>query len=364
MPLNTTRSGGVISGVVAITLSLGCDRPSAKDAPEPRAPAAASVPPADAPAPSTSIDAEEPSVESLCAPLAKVQLPSQDRPPQTELLALAGCDAEALYYGIGRAPDQEKARHCAYLGRDARGESQEILMMIYANGQGVPRNLDAARRLACELGGADAEVRFRLQHLKKLETSQEPFDFCDDVTIGHMSGACAALHERTQAEARRARKTQVTAGLPAAPLARLERAARAFFDARAQHEVDRTGSMRAALAIAERAALEDRYVQQLEQLRDPSFPKPAPDPVKVERELSDVYARLMRCQDLVETAKILPGSVQPKGIRTTQRLWQAYRTGFIDLALSVRPGTSRKSWLAFWAEERVRALFDLLPPSC
>jgi hypothetical protein len=65
---------------------------------------------------------------------------------------MVGCDAEASYYGIGRAADFVAARRCAFAQISNKEESifggEDILMMIYANGKGVHANLTVAMTVA------------------------------------------------------------------------------------------------------------------------------------------------------------------------------------------------------------------------
>ena len=71
-----------------------------------------------------------------------------------------------------------------------------VLSMLYANGEGVPRNYDLAIRLVCENPwAAPAELEGRVTHLKKMRDANTPdhFDLCDDATSGLSEGACEAI---------------------------------------------------------------------------------------------------------------------------------------------------------------------------
>ena len=77
--------------------------------------------------------------------------------------APAGCDTRTLYYGDdgqGHGRNDAAARHCAYRARAAGNndafDGSGVLMMLYANGRGVARNIPLARRFACEYEGAPA----------------------------------------------------------------------------------------------------------------------------------------------------------------------------------------------------------------
>jgi hypothetical protein len=124
------------------------------------------------------------------------------------------CNSYKLYSGIGTKVDYPAARKCAWSERPAQQAGLEpqysiasvfggsaMLTVLYANGERVPRDLRLAARFACEAGGAPAEIRFRLEHLKKLgngaSSHSANFDFCDDITSDFMEGFCG-LFQRTR----------------------------------------------------------------------------------------------------------------------------------------------------------------------
>ena len=90
---------------------------------------------------------------AMCRAVKGREPPKADRPSAAAAAALKGCDSEALYYGIGMKADPVKARHCAFLERDAGDQGtfggSLMLMTIYANGIGAPLDLAAATPLAC-----------------------------------------------------------------------------------------------------------------------------------------------------------------------------------------------------------------------
>ena len=80
--------------------------------------------------------------------------PFPHRPTAEQAAALKDCDADKLYYGIGVHFDYVKARHCAFAA-----DSQDVLMMLYANGLGVPRNYAVAKMAACRADATEIEAR-------------------------------------------------------------------------------------------------------------------------------------------------------------------------------------------------------------
>ena len=146
-----------------------------------------------------------------CDALKKLSLPLEDAPPASMARSLKGCSSEDLYFGIGVPKDPIRARQCAYVERQDPDNGWPnlfagtgMLMTIYANGIGAPRNFDIAMKFACELGGAPAEEEGWLAHLQKLKSENwqgQDFSPCDDITSGAAMGFCEA-HEAKLAERR------------------------------------------------------------------------------------------------------------------------------------------------------------------
>ena len=305
----------------------------------------------------------EPEAIERCAAFVAAPYAVSDAPSQAELGGLADCDAEALYYGIGAPVDFELARKCAFTraepNRGAVMGGAEILMMIYANGQGVPKNFELASRFACTVGGAPAEIDGRLSRLLEARSSGnlgQAMDLCDDITSGYMSGYCAAHAERLAAVPRNARKRAATAAMPQAEAKALESAAERLFDIRSTWEVDLTGTMRARFSIEEQATLEDELVVTLEHLRDATFVPPHADPKPLERELSKLMASISQTKDSAETPI---GFVTPSGIRKTQRQWLRYRDSLVALVRKVRPAAELDDWRAAIVQARLEQLREL-----
>lgn len=132
----------------------------------------------------------------------KQTIPFADQPNNNEKESLNCEPSEDYYYGLNRPIDYIKARKCAFIEME-NGDGlvlggSAILMMIYANGNGVKPNLDIALSLACGLEATPAETYYRLRHLKQLQKAvasveKSPFDICDDVTSRNMADRCMEI---------------------------------------------------------------------------------------------------------------------------------------------------------------------------
>lgn len=307
----------------------------------------------------------EPEAAKTCATFEDAPYLLSQAPNNAETSALAGCDPEALYYGIGTAVDYARARQCAFTRDEpVQGGTMggaEVLMMIYANGLGVPANFDLATRFACTMGSAPAEIDLRLSRLaegRKSGKLASPMDVCDDITSGYMVGYCAAHQERLAAVPRQARQHAATAGMPVAELKALEAAAKSFFEIRSIWEVDLSGTARAMFSIEEKAKLEEDLVVTLEHLHDPYFTPPSADPKPLERELTILLRQIQASE---EPSEATPGAVTPGGIRKAQRRWLPYRTQLLKLVHRVRPAAELDAWHALILRARLDQLHEYWP---
>ena len=175
--------------------------------------------------------------QALCRAVAGRDAPSADRPDVATATSLRGCDAEALYYGIGVARDPARARQCAFTQHptDQMLEpfaGRAMLMTIYANGEGARRDLDLAIRMACTLEGAEpAEYDRRVTHLAALRdarTQSRDFSYCDDIDPGLGTGLCASHRAALARPQREAAQRALIAGWTAEQRAAYEPLRRAF----------------------------------------------------------------------------------------------------------------------------------------
>ncbi|HXU81830.1 MAG TPA: lysozyme inhibitor LprI family protein [Polyangia bacterium] len=293
--------------------------------------------------------------EAQCKRAEKAELPLGDRPDAKATAALGGCRSEDLYYGISAPADPVRARQCAYLERD-RGDDlvfggSAMLMTIYANGVGAPRNLEVAIKLACHMKDvATGEMWTRVANLARRKKEQKPataFDLCDDASSGLMAGHCAAHAERIKGARRRQRIQQLASGWSAADrgaLDDLRRTAGDYFKARVDNEIDLGGTARGALQVEEQARLEDGLAQALEHLESKhALPGRARALASEDARLNSEYKRIQAATDTA-----LWGTVDRAGIQKTQRLWLKYRDAWVALArrrYPALPSDEVQAWL-------------------
>ena len=307
-----------------------------------------------------------PEVSVVCAGFAKTAPPAADLPAQSELAGLAVCDADAAYFGLDTAVDFARARKCSFgdprVGAPGKVARADVLMMIYANGSGVPVNLDLALHFACELGGAGLELGGRVTRLweaRQRGKLEGVLDVCDDATSGDMTGACAARSERADEAQRKLRRAAAIVGMPAREVQALLRAAHFYVEASSAKEVDTSGSLRESFMVAAQDHLEADFVDALERARDPGFVPATVDAKALEKQLSEWATRIASCKIMAKSERLVPGLITRAGIRETQQRWLAYRAAFVALAMKVKPQSPADAWRAWLTEPRLKQLQEL-----
>ena len=95
--------------------------------------------------------------EQACAAVKNLRVPTITPRSNADRKWLTNCNEADLYYGFSahQQPDYAAARRCALYQfvhndeDDLYDFSTQTLSMIYANGDGVPRNFDLAIRFVC-----------------------------------------------------------------------------------------------------------------------------------------------------------------------------------------------------------------------
>lgn len=322
---------------------------------------------------------DTPAYEIACRQWAKVEVPTQDAGTAT-----AGCDSRRLYYGQdgeGLKLDYVAARHCAYAERAASRDKHSpfggsdtafggsgTLMMLYANGQGVKRNLALAKRFACEYGGAPMEVEGRLHHLDEIAKGADraSFDLCDDITSGMMMGFCAGRDGDFAAIRRDRRWTALQSSWTPTQreaLATLRDKAKAYFDDVSREETDMSGTMRGVFATGAFEALDRTLLDDIVRFEAGERPvQKASDFASADKALNDQYRETMAKLDAGKGPNGFGdyGTIMPDGVRTTQRSWLLYRDAWVRFVAVRWPKTPADTWKAWLTIERTRALRALV----
>jgi uncharacterized protein YecT (DUF1311 family) len=260
--------------------------------------------------------------------------------------------------------DYVNARLCAFVEAEGGDEEtfagQTILMQIYANGFGVPQNLDLATAYACQIRGAPAESDGRVLHLHALKSKVERFDYCDDVFSGWAASECEARASTLAAFTRDAKIAGLEAQLP--PSARayydaLREALAAFIEVHGDGEVDQSGSGRAGFVIEEQDAVRDQCARDLERLLSGKWPVASGAAAReADAHLNASYRKALAWAGTSDNMSI----IHPDASRKAQRAWLIYRDAFLRFAAAASPQITRDAVLAHLTNLRSTQL-DRMP---
>lgn len=321
--------------------------------------------------PASAADPSFAASRAICRGLKGVAPPPADAPTPAEAASLADCSSEALLFGIGVAADPRAARLCAWVEKrnadpqvtDFGFTGDRTLMMVYADGLGVARNLDVATALACRAGGAPVEVDARVRRLARLRAENwtgTDFGLCDDAATGPMRGTCAD-HGQLVARSDRARAfAALSAGWSAADkaaFAPLKRAEAAFVDARGQAEADPSGADREVRAVRAEDAQESAFAALL---ADAEAGRVAPaDAADAQAAASALdaaslalAARTPMPAPQATRSPVRATAVTPAGIAVGERAWARYRDAWVAFAKVRYPALAREALLTRLARER------------
>lgn len=306
----------------------------------------------------------DPGVVARCRRALQVAPREQDLPDASERARLTECDSTALYYGIGQTKNVHDARLCAHIEIEEQRAGtlggEHVLIGVYANGEGVARNPELARRYACETYMAPAELQNLLTKIAALEThagTTTPLVYCDEMTSGYMTGACADLADRNAALQRSARASAALG--PSNPAQRkawraLRKALQQFAEEHADNEIDLSGTQRGALMVQAEAETDEEFTRLLVALSANKKPEAfGLQPLAAsERALSAAY----RAATQVEVNAM---TVTAEGVRSTQRAWIGYRAAWLEFARVRFPDLKTDMLSAWLADRRTLQLKEL-----
>ena len=286
--------------------------------------------------------------------------------------AWPNCDSYKSYSGIGRKVDFGAARRCAWSERAAIEAGLEpryttasvfggsaMLTVLYANGDGVTRDIPLALRFACEAGGAPAEIGLRVKQIESLreKSPSTSFGFCDDITSGFMQGFCAAYDSEIADQKRADAWKTLIAHWPESQrgaFSIVDKAEQAYAKAHAGGEIDLSGTARGMFEIDAEQTLRGDFLAAVESFEKGKLPNgTAALAAEADAHLNAAYRKALAD---AEAHKSEYGAVQPDGIRKTERAWLKYRDSWIAFARVHYPGVSGHAWLALLSNDRTSVL--------
>ena len=290
----------------------------------------------------------------------------QPAPAPAQARAAPDCDAIGLYdrkrsQASTSQAEWDQVRGCALAKKD-----NAVLMMLYANGYGVARDMDRAMHHACIVDYiSKGEMESRIAHLAAGPKQDEYIDACDDIQSGYMGGVCSARRETQAGRIRDARLERAARGLPAvgrATFARLRQAAEHYATEAGGAETDMQGTAAAEFAIEHEAKLHEQAMQAILDAIDGKLPPAsAEDFAQSDHQLNQAYGKVMAIPSTQETHpdRIGDSTIEHADVRKAQRLWLAYRDAFIAFRASMPSGPSADAIKTLLTAQRTAQLRKL-----
>jgi len=306
------------------------------------------------------------SIRKICSQVANVKIPPQDKPTDQEKLLLKGCSSDKLYYGYGNTSDPINARKCAFMqveqnNADGVFDGTPILMTVYANGEGVKRDLDIALKFACDdESHAAAEFEGRVEHILQMkhETRQQRFDYCEDITSGYMSGICANRQASLDNALREIQYTRLFSKWSTGEKRSFEKMQfpwKSYLKAR-EAEIDQSGTDRGAMIIADQELLKKKFLSDLSDYEEGKMPKFSEhDSKRVDQELNFIYKKIQGGKE-----NQVSGTVTRENIKLAQRAWLKYRDAWLVFAKLKYPAVSEAAWNTKLTRDRVELLKEFI----
>lgn len=301
-----------------------------------------------------------------CMRVKGISPPKTDIPSAQISSSLSGCIPTDLYYEAKRMLATNSAnwinvKNCAFAQND-----DAVLMMLYANGFGVPKNVNLAIKFACKIGGAPAEVEGRIPHLASMsnDTEHRIFDLCDDITSGYMQGFCTSFEERQNTRERDLRLAGITkkwSQPEKEAFINLQNTLISFAKHVSDDETDASGTGRAAFMIEAEATEIELFVNDLDSFENGTTPRFTTQQFEeFDKKLNQLYKEIMRSKSMTESSRLGYTTISKEGVKNTQRAWLKYRDAWVDFGHIKYPSVTPQSWKALLTERRVVNLEYLL----
>ena len=294
-----------------------------------------------------------------CERLSRFSYPSADQPTAAEAQDLRGCEAYQYYYGIGRRKNYVKARQCAFSQPvpESGFSGELILMMLYANGQGVSRNLELAKKAACNSGLAGDDLKESIDALRTMaqptKLAVQTFNFCDLVGTERSTDLCTWVKAQVDIqkyEPELATRRRTWTRLQQTAFDDVQKKWKIYIDLHADIEERRVGSdaalhRRAVLTIGKAEFLGSLLA--FETGTTPGYDEES------YKEIDSSLNEMWRANVLPD---LLSGKPEAQRIRRAQRAWLAYMESWVKFAAYRYGGVSPNVWRAYFTTGR---MYDL-----
>lgn len=288
--------------------------------------------------------------KKICNSVKNLSAPQEDYSKEK----LDSCDVDKYYFGIGVAVDYEQARYCALLAN-----YENILVMIYANGQGVRRNIDLAIHYACRIEGQPSEINNRINALIKLKTDPHPKDDFDPCRYS-ISSRSALLCEEESGRIERAREeeylkkiTKIFMPEELKLLKKMQQAGLAYFTSRINNELYRGTTAAVLMQMLEEHELNREMFILLQKTEKCTLSNyTIRDYIEADNELNKLYAKIPKESDDGMGYTLA-------GVKKTERLWITYKNSWEHFGSLRCPKIDKSTWTTTITKQRIEHLKNI-----
>jgi uncharacterized protein YecT (DUF1311 family) len=311
---------------------------------------------------------------SICQKYAKVSVPQSDVPNEQESKNLPCAGFDDILSPTLTADDAVIARKCAFVQIDQskiKGEAdfgisgEVVLIMAYANGIGVKKNLDVAIHFACALDGnehwrdSQDDLVTALNMKKTANDNSKIFDVCDHAA-GPIGSQCIA-RDRFRAEIKfeeKFREIQIKWSKSEIYLwQNMFKLFSKYVFQRSISEIDGRGTAYTSMVESDEKDQKGAFFSDVLNFFSGKTPKFIPGEfAKADRELNEVYKQTLK--------NILDNTDQGTGIsvdavKKTQRAWIKFRDAWVAFAKEKFPSTNPEVWLLWLTQNRTKMLLQI-----
>jgi uncharacterized protein YecT (DUF1311 family) len=265
--------------------------------------------------------------------------------------------------------DFRKAARCAQFYWDSddhpgEDDTSATLVLLYANGQGVPRNADYPIHIVCKIRSTFETDKALNRLIVELNASKSGpatkwFTYCNtgfELDQGTEYRCAQDAFDDAQSKRLDHLKMMASSWTPAQRIAfnSVLKAHDAYADATASAESP-PGTGRGALMLEVQDNVNQEFAADLDRLEQGKLPKATHlDYVHADQNLNSGYRKVRA--ELMQTKAQDPDEPGPGNLLAAERAWLVYRDAFVAFAKLRWPQVSADSWLTFLTRERIARL--------
>ena len=317
-----------------------------------------------------------------CSKVADLALPQEADIPKPA--AFPACEAYKSYAGIGRPVNYAAARACAWKERAAQLAALPqnpkaatswaiggdlILIDLYTNGLGTPRNLPLALHLACEensgIAGDAIDALDALDALSKApqptaKQSSKRFEVCDSAYSTLSMNFCGDYQSQVVEVQRNRAFARIAADWTAPQKSAFAKVRAAEEEYVKVHvgELDQGGTIHGMRDLGSMEIMRNNFLLDLRQFENGTTARDQ-NAAAVESRMKKQYEENLAAARAPVSETESGTAVTAGSVTKTQAAWQRYRDAWLAFAALRYPSVSAAAFRAYFADQRYRLLVEM-----